>query len=145
MLNKVRVTVDLHSATSTLFASHNSPSLRPHPGYHCPGEKLPGRDKHWYTSEKLLRDVSGVSGWEPTCQRRPHGTGWIPGAGRLSRAAPQRLKPACREPMRCHERSHRTEAGAPRGTVPRVPRLEKACAKQQAPSTAKNKEIHKNF
>ena len=61
MLNKITVRVDLHSATSALFARHNSPVLRKQLLYHCPGEKLPGRDKHKDTCKKLLRDFTGVT------------------------------------------------------------------------------------
>ena len=83
--------------------------------------KLPGRDKHQDTSEKLLRDVTGVSGWEPTCQRRPHDTGWIPGAGRL-------------HGLRRNDWSLRAES--PRAATREATALRPAAARDNAPRAA---------
>ena len=79
-------------------------------------------------------------GLDPWCRKTSHAAGQlspctstteacVPGAHVL-----QREKPLQRE------------AGAPQQkTIPRLSQLEKACAKQQRPSTAKNKWINKNF
>ena len=73
--------------------------------------------------------------------------GLDPWCRKASRAAGQ-LSPCTSTTEACVPGAHvlQREAGAPQQkTIPRLPQLEKACAKQQRPSTAKNKWINKNF